>query len=100
MICTPGEAGDASEGFGAADRRVAEQGSRPPPAKLPTRSRRTDSPPFSRAPERWRPIRSNCCTFVAERVVTGGFSELGLVVTVDDDVRPDLLLLPCGDLWD
>ncbi|MBB5915492.1 hypothetical protein BJY24_004404 [Nocardia transvalensis] len=39
-----------------------------------------------------------CAAQIAD--ISAELVSVGLVVTVDDDVRPDLPPLPCGALWD
>ncbi|RDI45105.1 hypothetical protein [Nocardia mexicana] len=65
--------------------------------------------PGSAAPRRIRHIRIEtgafaldyqaCAEQIADIVAELG-ANAGIVVTVDDDVRPDLPPLPCAALWD
>ncbi|MFJ1456344.1 hypothetical protein [Nocardia wallacei] len=72
-----------------------------------TQSRSADAP-SARKPRRVRHIRIETGAFAmdyqacAEQIadIMAELACVGLVVTVDDDVRPDLPPLPCGALWE
>ncbi|MBF6170070.1 hypothetical protein [Nocardia blacklockiae] len=64
--------------------------------------------PAARKPRRVRHIRIETGAFAmdyqacAEQIadIMAELASVGLVVTVDDEVSPDLPPLPCGALWD
>lgn len=72
-----------------------------------TRTRSAGTSP-ARKPRRVRHIRIETGAFsldyqaCAEQIadIMAELASVGLVVTVDDNVRPDLPPLPCGELWD
>ncbi|MGW5376450.1 hypothetical protein ACWESM_13475 [Nocardia sp. NPDC003999] len=37
---------------------------------------------------------------MADELTSGGYADLELVVTIDDNVPEDLPLLPCAELWE